>query len=272
MNRFDFYPGDYLRDTGDLEPEEDGIYLRLMFWYYANERPIEDKRAMLISRATTAEQKKITQSVLSRFFEKTTGVNETDDIVWKHNRIDAEITKLVKMRKRAQDNGKKGGRPPGFKSRAKAKHNPDHNPDAKLPSPSPSPSPSPTPSPSPSTNKDFERFWKAYPNRTGGKPATYKAWEKARKSGMPDIERLLSAIEEQSSYKMWIDGYIPMAKSWINQGRWDDERPPDILTKTQAMAKKNRAVLDSFDIGDELDFSRDAIDVTPRGGTDGGSK
>jgi len=159
MNRFDFYPGDYLRDTTDLNPAEDGIYLRLMVWYYSNERPIEDSRAMSIARATTAEEQKITQLVLSRFFERTEevtdgitgGLNGEKIIVWRHQRIDKEITKWVLMRKRAQINGKKGGRPPGFKPRAKAKHNPegnpDHNPEAKLPSPSPSPSPNPSPSP-----------------------------------------------------------------------------------------------------------------------------
>jgi uncharacterized protein YdaU (DUF1376 family) len=137
MNRFDFYPGDYLRDTIDLKPEEDGIYIRLLLYYYSNERPIQDSRAYSVARATTDKENEITQSVLSRFFVR--GENN-NCVIWRHERADAEITKWVLLRKRAQQNGKKGGRPPGRKTKTeptvKPKHKPRHNPEQKLPSPS----------------------------------------------------------------------------------------------------------------------------------------
>ena len=92
MNRFDFYPGDYLRDTIDLRPDEEGIYLRLMLWYYWNEKPIPDIRAFLIARVASDVERQKTKWILERFFKleiiEENGVNIK---IWRHKRIDREI-------------------------------------------------------------------------------------------------------------------------------------------------------------------------------------
>ena len=72
---------------------------------------------------------------------------------------------------------------------------------------------------------EFDIFWKTYPKKTG-KKAALKAFQKARKSGMPSIDGVVAAIEQQQSCDQWRrDGgqYIPNPATWLNQGRWDDQ-------------------------------------------------
>lgn len=71
---------------------------------------------------------------------------------------------------------------------------------------------------------DFETFWMSYPKKVGKKDA-FKSFQKARKSGLPDIHVLVAAIEQQRKSDQWRRDngqYIPNPSTWINQGRWDD--------------------------------------------------
>jgi uncharacterized protein YdaU (DUF1376 family) len=163
MNRYDFYPGDFGRDTSDLTILEDGIYRRLLDWYYSNERPIPDERATLIVRALTDEEREKTQWVLNRFFtkeeEKPIGFSLGSSLVWRSSRCDREIAKARVQIEANRRNGKKGGRPkktdglpiqephqkpngePNGLANGNPLGNPIGNPNETLPSPSPSPSP-----------------------------------------------------------------------------------------------------------------------------------
>lgn len=70
--------------------------------------------------------------------------------------------------------------------------------------------------------QDFDSFWKAYPKHTNtSKKEAFKKFCKAMEK--TDIETILAAIENQKKTKQWIDGYIPMATTWLNQEKWDDE-------------------------------------------------
>jgi hypothetical protein len=82
---------------------------------------------------------------------------------------------------------------------------------------------------------DFELFWKSYPKKTG-KKAAIKAFKKARKSGLPEIDTLVAIIERQSASGQWKRDngqYIPNPTTWLNQGRWDDE-----LTEPRVSSRK----------------------------------
>lgn len=68
---------------------------------------------------------------------------------------------------------------------------------------------------------DFERFWSAYPRKTG-KGYAFECWIKHS----PPTERVLEALEWQKRQEQWVrdDGqYVPMPSTWINQWRWEDE-------------------------------------------------
>ncbi len=72
----------------------------------------------------------------------------------------------------------------------------------------------------------FEAFWAAYPRKVG-KGAALKAWRRisAPASALP---AMLTALEWQRESEQWQrDGgqYIPHPATWLNQSRWEDERP-----------------------------------------------
>jgi len=73
-------------------------------------------------------------------------------------------------------------------------------------------------------DNEFDLFWAAYPKKVG-KKAALKALQKARKSGCPEIEVLVGAIDKHRKSAQWRrDGgqYIPNPATWLNEGRWDD--------------------------------------------------
>ena len=108
MNRYNRYPGDYLRSTSDLSLAEHGAYTLLLDWYYSNERPIEDLRKFSVSRATSDDERKITQWVLDRFFKQEV---RGDQLVWVHARAESEIAKARPKIEASRTNGNRGGRP-----------------------------------------------------------------------------------------------------------------------------------------------------------------
>lgn len=75
-----------------------------------------------------------------------------------------------------------------------------------------------------SRDVSFEKFWKAYPKKSG-KGAAEKAWKKIKKPS-ETIELILTAIEWQRKSPQWTKEngqYIPNPATYINQRRWEDE-------------------------------------------------
>ena len=79
-----------------------------------------------------------------------------------------------------------------------------------------------------STDTRFEQFWQAYPKKRD-KARAEKAFSKA--IGKADLETMLQALEAQKRSPEWQkDGgqYIPLAATWLNGCRWEDELPQEI--------------------------------------------
>jgi hypothetical protein len=71
-------------------------------------------------------------------------------------------------------------------------------------------------------SEEFERFWKAYPN----KKAKGTAWESYKKADLPPISDLVNIVERQSKQDDWTKDngkFIPMPSTWLNGCRWEDE-------------------------------------------------
>lgn len=82
--------------------------------------------------------------------------------------------------------------------------------------------PIPIPPPTPPKGEAFDRFWAAYPKKTG-KQAAYKAFVKIK--GV-SVETMIKAVEFQRSTEQWQKEngrFIPNPATWLNQGRWEDE-------------------------------------------------
>lgn len=118
----------------------------------------------------------------------------------------------------------------------------------------------------------FSVFWTAYP-RKDGKSRASDVWSRLVKSGQVDdafLRKVIGAVEAQKSSKSWTkDGgeFIPLAATWLNGRRWEDEgvkgikEPPPKWTKryTDAMLP-----LDSDGAEENnSDFFGDAVEVKP---------
>lgn len=78
---------------------------------------------------------------------------------------------------------------------------------------------------------DFDIFWKTYPKKVGKGDALKKWGILHRSTRLPPLNDLLAAIEEQKTWDQWQkDGgqYIPNPATWLNQGRWEDEKPEEV--------------------------------------------
>jgi hypothetical protein len=73
---------------------------------------------------------------------------------------------------------------------------------------------------------EFQEFWELYPNKDKKYPAL-EAWA----DQSPSIETVLHALRWQTQSDKWRrDGgqYIPLASTYINQRRWQDEQPREV--------------------------------------------
>ncbi len=79
----------------------------------------------------------------------------------------------------------------------------------------------------PKGDERFDRFWSAYPRKTG-KDAARKAFAR-RKVNDELLQQMLDAIEAQKQSEQWTRNggqFIPHPATWLNQGRWQDETEP----------------------------------------------
>lgn len=79
---------------------------------------------------------------------------------------------------------------------------------------------------------DFVSFWAAYPLRTG-KAAALRAWRRHR----PPLAKCLETLKWQRDTVEWTTptkegrSTVPHPATWINAGRWEDERPAAIVKR-----------------------------------------
>jgi hypothetical protein len=70
----------------------------------------------------------------------------------------------------------------------------------------------------------FERFWLAYPRKVA-KEAAWKVWERLKPSDeLAGV--MVDAVRRQQDSPQWRrenGQFIPHPRTWLNQGRWDDE-------------------------------------------------
>lgn len=82
MHYYRHHIGDFLKDTGHLSNDQMGIYLRMLWKYYLDEKPLIDD-CESIAFAMRSDEKTV-HLILRHFFV-------LQDGGWKHNRCDKEI-------------------------------------------------------------------------------------------------------------------------------------------------------------------------------------
>ena len=67
---------------------------------------------------------------------------------------------------------------------------------------------------------EFEKFWTAYPKKTG-KGGAWKSWKVQK----PDINAIIGTLSWQTKSTQWIKEngqFVPMPTTYLNQRRWED--------------------------------------------------
>lgn len=230
MNYFEFYSGDYQRDTADLSLAEHGAFLMLLATYYSTERPIPAGNPTLfrLVRAMDKIEQDAVISVADRFFP----ISPDDNM--RHNaRADREILKARARIDVSRNNGKKGGRPlkqtetqldtqrvsgmePSGVPASKAPHTPhaiQEERSKSLEQPA-----------ARKTASRFEEFWNAYPIKKGRAESEAK-WKAKGYDTIAD--RIIADVKRRvNEDRQWIDGYAPHGSTYVNARGWEDDIEP----------------------------------------------
>jgi len=130
---FPFYQGDFLRDTGDLSLNQNGAYVKLLFFYYASGNPLPSDQSGLyrIAGAQDDGERAAVDFVVSRFFVLRDGAYHQD-------RADREIAKRNDLHERHSNAGRKRWQKPSS-SLAEAGYEPSMSQAYAKPQPQPQP-------------------------------------------------------------------------------------------------------------------------------------
>lgn len=244
------YIGDYLSDTMHLNGAEHGAYLLLLMHHWRNgPLPDDDKSLAAIARTDTAAWVEVGPVVRAFFNPDADGKLVQKRLVEERAKASDISAKRGEAGKRGAANRWKdekpsggGGGPGGLngskghgKQMANAMGLPEQT---DRPSPSPSEkkekkeerglhTPVSTPArvpaePAVCVIPPFEQFWKAYPKREGGEPATRRAYDAAIRGGATHAELMaaLARVRWPSNPR-----FIPYPKNWLNDGCYRDPPP-----------------------------------------------
>lgn len=239
MHYYKFNIPDWTLHTAHLTPAEEGVYLRLVNFYYDTEEPIPKITHPVIRRLRLGDHVDMVGDILEEFFFFDAAGDGIDGPVpvgyegeWRHKRCDKEVKSYHSTAERSRRNGSKGGRPRASDKKEKPKitqpvnsGNPDitltknykpltnnHKKDINT---------------CPSDDEQFAVFWSAYP-RKEGKPAAAKAWKKL-KPNQTLIDRILRDIQARIGAGAWElenKQFIPHASTYLNGKRFTDEITP----------------------------------------------
>lgn len=218
MHYYKFNIPDWTLHTAHLSPEEEGVYLRLVNYYYDTEEPFsEEKTQSVIRRLRLGSHMDIVAVILDEFFYLTDGH-------WHHKRCDFEVKAYHDKAEKNRANGRNGGRPKGSRNKQKPKKTQVVN--------SGNPNKTLTNNHKPLTNNhsnngqtEFDHFWNAYPRKTKKQDAA-RAFKKLK----PDhalLTRILTHIADRQRLGDWEQKeYIPHPTTFLNGKRWEDEIIP----------------------------------------------
>lgn len=78
-------------------------------------------------------------------------------------------------------------------------------------------------------NKGFELFWSIYPRKVG--KADCRRWWDSRYFPADEVAKMIEKVKQYIHTKQWKAGFIPHPKTFLNQGRWEDEIPDEQLVE-----------------------------------------
>ena len=198
MYHYPFHLRDYLCKTRHLTVMEDLAYRRLLDAYYTREGALPASADDCARLICLSEFKVEVCAVLGEFFELT-------DDGYTNSRCEDE---LVQYRSRLS------------KASASASSRWEKKKKAKKPK---------------EEAEGFDEFWAIYP-RKQGKASAEKTWQKLSPPATLR-QTILSKVKARSLTHEWTKDngqFVPLASSYLNQKRWEDEAAPDFWSSKGA--------------------------------------
>ena len=118
MHYYRFNIKEWSHSTHHLTPEEEGVYFRLINYYYDSEKPIPLETHSVFRRLQIACVSDVATQILEEFFNKT-------EKGFTHSKCDEIIKDYKKNTKTNRENGRKGGRPRKHKACRETEKKPD---------------------------------------------------------------------------------------------------------------------------------------------------
>ena len=212
---------DWTADVQHLSCEQDGAYWRLIRAMWRNHGSLQNDARKLAHIAGLSPKKwaAICDDVLAFF--------EVDGDFLRHGKLTETLISVSQKSAERSAAGAKGGAAKALKTKEPALANatvlPEQTPsisdfrdhkereskEDSLPA-------------APKAPDRFSEFWKIFPRKIA-KPAAHKAYLKALKE--TDHETLVAGLNHQISWGVFDEPrYSPHAATWLNAGRWSDER------------------------------------------------
>ena len=99
------FVGDYLSDTRRLTIEQHGAYLLILMDYWQSGAPPDNNDTLARIVGASRAQWMYIRPALEPFFS-------IDGNVWRHARLERELSNSMRLLESARSNGSRGGRPP----------------------------------------------------------------------------------------------------------------------------------------------------------------
>jgi len=236
MHYYQFNIGDYAGHTRHLNPIEDIAYRRLLDLYYLHERPLNAGITSVTRQINMREYEQAVSDVLHEFFVLT-------DTGWINKRADNEIAHYHAKLEQASKAGKISAAKRAFNVRSTdVQPNNNHKPITINQEPITNNHKPVEPPPTPP--RGFEEFWAAYPKKVG-KVSAIKIWSKIN----PPKDKILEALKWQSASDQWNKNnrqFVPNPATYLNQGRWEDEKPDPGDQRLTDIGRRNAEVIDEW--------------------------
>lgn len=228
MHYYKFNVASWAKDTGHLSLKEEGIYLRLINYYYDTEKPIPLKTHLVLRKLRVADEPEAVELILEEFFTKTKKG-------WVHNHCDKLINEYQKMSERNKKNAKLGGRPKN-KDLGKPTGIPDGNQEETNTKPTGIPNYKPLTINQELETKNkkndellktsFNKFWESY-HKKQGKAQAEKAFRAAiKREGIKDVAEFTDKLIKDCNIRVASGqfGFDNLnGSTYLNNNRWEDE-------------------------------------------------
>ena len=216
VRRIDFYASDWLEGTIALTHVERSVYITICASIYAIGGPVELEH---VHKFCPGHGFKRAVEGLVRKRKVTLTGTEVDS-----QRCASELARARQRTDSALANGMKGGRPSGLQKPGGFENQKpiNHQSSTTIQQPSKK-NARESALPAAPFEKDFEDWWEVNRHKIG-KGAALKAYQKARRKGVPQ-ETLIAGMERYVAAKPEDRPWCNPA-TWLNQERWTDE--PDI--------------------------------------------